>query len=1003
MGRGLNKRVSPQTQLPRVWAADKSVWPLGPLILAKWLRPMKTTLKELIELEKLWFMGHVSRTTYDSWMGLNTEVYQLGSNAQLLQLWEARVAEVTVIPNSVVAQNVRRGHVIARRSKRSAEGEVLDPNKPFTLPTCAGLWYRRCRVHGVDHVQIVRTYPHVRDTLKPLNALFPWLELDDKNKTNLDLTSLVYRACKAGMTESVNAALALIPIGATNTIATTMVIFALGNKMWLRMRELMRQDKACCMDRTGFAKYFKAVSVAIRRTSRWVDGEVLGVDDVAAAAYVELGTGRAAWITDWSEERRKRVGPRLPLISPIGGDFLDDLRQECHSILTTLMPMKDKWGSWRDFTRSRQRWAPSGSSGGHRVTVEGERVRANKHTYYETITAEEMDSWLKHEPKIEALGSEKMEAGKARAIYGSKPIEQAIAHYVVTPIENRFTSHPHLPSGTSGLREVVGIGKRLKVVSQDRIECSMLDYADFNYQHTLSAMHVLFDTVLQCITKLVPDNVDAIEAARWLRDAQINQWVRFPNEDEWVQVTQGMFSGVRTTNFTNTLLNLAYYNVAKAYVMKMHGLGPIDEYHLHQGDDVWVSNRSRLWAATLYQTMTDMGLVFQPSKQMFDMNRGEFLRVLYTNQGARGYLMRGVATLIIKPIQSVDELAPQARGTSLNSQINLLYRRGLTKEACDILWWATIPHALRLKLPDGGGVGIPVWAASLPYTKGGLDLGPPNTIHIGGVEIPSLPAPVLHTAALELAVARNMSHDWVVEISKKVRKPFDAERVEKALHATNVSDSLRPVDRLQTMRLLEREMKLWREKVKKIPSKKYGNRGLKENVASTTHLGGVLMQRKMEWAEMFVRGEGLPKTNVSIVDALVKGIGATPFRDLSSAKLGLHLNTIQAARAALALAPDSMAARAAGGWLTSLETMLGAEVTAAILEGTRGSGPSYESWLHPIVLSWVTKTATNWAIFDAIDRGTRTRHEWDIVLDEWVTTVCEYAIATTGLVDWSHY
>lgn len=107
--------------------------------------------------------------------------------------------------------------------------------------------------------------------------------------------------------------------------------------------------------------------------------------------------------------------------------------------------------------------------------------------------------------------------------------------------------------------------------------------------------------------------------------------------------------------------------------------------HIHQGDDVWISNKSRLWAIALYNTCAAAGLEFQPSKQLFDVELGEFLRVVYFDGSCRGYVACAVATTIMKPVQGADVVSPAERATALNSQIMTLVRRGFNIEGASIL------------------------------------------------------------------------------------------------------------------------------------------------------------------------------------------------------------------------------------------------------------------------------------------------------------------------------
>lgn len=941
--------------------------------------------------------GHISRPLFDSWTQLNSGSYQLGTNPTLLVLWEARSEFVDCITTEDMTSRLSRGQAVKHKdaSSRRSVATILASSRLFHTT--------KCPRHGALHLNahLKKGNAVSRSELKVINDMFPWTEKEDKQKTNLDLASLMTEAWRRGMHDPIAQTLKVVPIGAPNSIATAMLIAALGNEAFPKIYGLMLTDKACCLTTAGYKGYFKAISTAIRRTNHWNDGIPATIHDVGNSAYFELATGRAANLSDWGEEKSKRVGPRLPLTEPNGIDFNVRLRAHVKRLVAGLMPKMDDWGSWEDFVRNRQRWATSGSAAGARAVVEGESVRINKHSYFETITAQEMLAWLDSPPELRAIGSDKLEPGKSRAIYGTLPTDQAICTYVMSKMEARLGRLPHFVGGHSGITEVAGIGQRLLDVSGLGVECTMLDYADFNYQHTLEAQFILFDEIYRAILVNVP-NLDAAKAAKWVAEAQLNQWVKFPNDTSWHRVTQGMFSGVRTTNFTNTALNYCYFMAASEMVAELYSVEPIDLEHFHQGDDVWITNRSRVWAFLLYKTMSDLGFVFQPSKQMFDQNRGEFLRVVYTRDGALGYLMRAVATLIIKPIQSVLELAPQSKATAYTSQVHLLFRRGLRLETCEVLWWALVPHALRLRLPGGGGVGIPLSIAGKGFADGGLDLGPPLTAAVHTRASAPLPAPMAVTQALEEAIPSNMTEDWLHGVSQRVGQSFDGPALKQAVHAANVSDSLRPTDRLMTMRMLERELKSWLDKLDTDTRYKEVRRiwvsGPKPQ--SCLMYSVEIMDQMLQ---LHVESSAETRSGPNITDSLMRGLAMSPFRDVAGAKLALKGSAYSAARRSLELTDGNPIAQRAITWLDAIHRKTGDEVTAAILQGIRGVGLSYESWLHPTILSWLNKTATDWAILDAMQQGIQHRDEWLRLLESYQKTVVDYEITRGHLVDWSHY
>nr|QHA33708.1 RdRp [Atrato virus] len=949
-------------------AHDKELVSAGPLLPVWVLYPIVISLDQhgivcvLLFVEALYLAGWMSYEVYNHWMMLNSGSYQLGSNPALLKLWDERLNVCVNVNAADVDEALKLGCRVANRVLRSrkkqeiAEQTLDDIRKGPSV----GIRFRKC-VNGGVHISLEGAKLTSRNRLRVLNQLYPWTEYEDRQKTNLDLASLVFYAIRNGQVSKVNEALGTVPIGMTNTVATGLVIAALGNSEWHLIHKLVFEDRKCCLTIQSWKDYFKAISVATRRTSRWHNGIMLNVEQVAAIAYFELLIGRAANLTDWADERSKRVGPELPLKNPYtGGNLLDDMEDHLRGIVRKLMPARDSWGTWEDFVYSRQRWAPSGSAGGARKVIEGEAVRLNKHSFFEELPTSEMLAWIDKPPELRARGSEKLESGKSRAIYGTDPIDQSLVTYLITPLERMMGRVPGLISGHLGAQEVADIGKRLAVVCDGAVECTMIDFADFNYQHTLEAQYMLYRIIMEEVSLF--GNEDLTKVARWVMDAQLSQYVKFPADAVWYKVTQGMFSGVRSTDFTNTILNLAYFETIRSLVARHFRLHPIQLYNLHKGDDVWISNKSRVWAMEMYRAMGQAGFVFQSGKQMFDIGRGEFLRVLYTPEGARGYVMRAVASLLIKPIQSVTELAPQSKATAYTSQVHLLYRRGLDVEACRILWWALIPHALKMKTMGNSGVGIPVSVAMKSFLDGGLDLGAPMTMATPSVSTKPLPAPVPHTDELAGAIKSNMSHDWIITVSKALQSPFDAPKLESLLHHANVSDSLRPIDRQRTMRRLEKDLKLWRDQVASVPHALEGGRCplvLSEGGMASAKVMG---ERLMYSLKCLLEVEMEPGKPLNIVDTLIAGIAASPLRDLSSAKAALGVSTLEAARECLQLASDKVIARKAALWLNSLVIALGEEITVCILDGIRGVGVSFEALLHPVILSLISKRATDYAI-----------------------------------------
>lgn len=141
-----------------------------------------------------------------------------------------------------------------------------------------------------------------------------------------------------------------------------------------------------------------------------------------------------------------------------------------------------------------------------------------------------------------------------------------------------------------------------------------------------------------------------------------------------------MYSGTRNTDLLNTLLNRAYVNIAAKYVKEHYGIEPEEVYRVHQGDDVWLSNRKRHWAALIYYTLNQMGLVFNPLKQMFGTGRGEFLRAYCNNGYGYGYVNRCIFNYLLRPLQGSLEVTLTNWTTKFNSSFATMHRRVINYE-----------------------------------------------------------------------------------------------------------------------------------------------------------------------------------------------------------------------------------------------------------------------------------------------------------------------------------
>lgn len=970
-----------------------------PILEFLWEYPHECLFTILHAVQTMYLYNWMSDELFEKWMGLNTKGYQIGLNDKLLALWDERLTVV-----------------------REANHKVDIVKTPSDLgnwddgPAIKAMGYatRVCNVgKRHEHVEIRWSKVKSRRHVKDLNSIFPWSSDADKSHTSVDVASLIYWVTRqpgevqGKLQERLKSALDCLPVGAANVTVSAWLMAAAGLDPVEKLFALVAKDKVCGMPSAVYAKYWKCVSTALRRTSRWPDGGHATLAEVTSCSYFELPTGRSVNISDWTEERKKRTECVVNLRPPLceaepnelsNGMYLQLLRVELDVIMRQLIRSSDIWPTWEVAVKTRQSWVSAGSSGGARIMVEGQNERLNKQAYFETISKEEMLTWLESEPAIRAVASEKFEMGKARAIYGTLPTDYAIMSYVIGSSERKLWRVDGVESGLSGLDEVMCVVRRAQVAATQGTECTMIDYADFNYQHTLPAQALVFSTMADRLRE-VRANPDVVRACDWCAKALLNQWCTYPNIAGPVRITQGMFSGCRGTNFLNTLLNVAYMRVASNEVKRHLNIEAVHFYNIHQGDDVWISNRSRLWAASLYLTLQKSGLIFQAGKQMFDRQRGEFLRVVYTKEGAQGYPVRAIGSLIISPVQSTEVHAAQDKAAALCSQIHLLYRRGVNKIACAWIWDAVVRHALSVTLPEGAGVAIPLRIAAANSAGGGLELGPPGRMGNFAVPVPIIPKLEAHTRVMEQAVARNMTGDWIEHISNIVQQSMNVEKVADGIHQANVSGSLRNKDKQAGLRGYEKQLKAW---VAKLPRQA----GSLWQPLAVHQLPGTMLsltlQRKLDCIpQSSARKYGWEGRGA--IDRVLAAIASGPFRDVNTVQQAMNMGIVEAAKYAIALCSSQRLRAEATAVVASVEMACSPEVLARILSGVGGVSRPWEAIFNPIILSWASKCAADLAIYDAAGRGIKTSMQWDAILLEKRDIVLKMLLEDGTMVKLSHF
>nr|WGU15425.1 RdRp [Sogatella furcifera toti-like virus 2] len=698
-----------------------------------------------------------------------------------------------------------------------------------------------------------------RKWLKPLRALFPDTSPTDARHKTISVDHLVWRlvhgskinpklrpsACARpkDVINDINAILAHLPCGTNQILTMSCLISAVGAKESFAFQREYIVSNVLMADQASQLSRTKVLSQLHRKCAKSFTGIALTPRQVSTLAYLELAFGRSNCTSDWENEKRNRCGtvhhitrPKMPVLNQQGvfeyannslGDghagrdkvFYARLSVCIQNIVAKIMTKYQCQETFEDFYKRRHEWIASGSSAGYRLpharalgNLAG--LPANKRVWAENHGLEYMQQFMIENKPVElATASEKYENGKSRAIYGVVPEHYVINTYVTKGMEERLHLVPGLEKGASGLPELCYNVKRCRITDDPQQECTMLDYADFNIQHTPEAQAILFQVILEQGRQLGASR-DWLNAASWLVRAKTNQQVLFPGDTKPSKVTQGMFSGTRSTDLINTILNLAYFQVADDYLRKS-GVHPQQLYHVHQGDDVWLSNTNPLWARLLFYTMAEQGFIFQSSKQMFGSGRGEFLRVLYQHGRANGYLQRAVINYLLKPIQNSMTLGARDWAGTASETAMVLARRGLDIYTSTVLWEDMVSAYTKVKVTaaDHRPVTVPLQLIATPVEFGGFGCSPPATVAAARTcaELPKMPKALGPLQGLHLE--SQMTDDWLAVISEKMYSTYPADVVSQfrsnTFKNTLVTDNYYQMVKNEVDRTDRKHLKRW--------------------------------------------------------------------------------------------------------------------------------------------------------------------------------------------------
>lgn len=409
--------------------------------------------------------------------------------------------------------------------------------------------------------------------------------------------------------------------------------------------------------------------------------------DPRGAVFCELRVllGRGVNPCDLKADARRRLDGslRLPLVCVDQGA----LRTVVNKILDEELEGEVDLPPVDVFWAERYRWCVGGShnlaTNAHwqhdnaRLDRQLGELRWNRRAAAEVTEACPLDNW---DGRVEVSVAEKLEHAKGRAIYSCDTLSYFAFSWLLRSVEERWRSkRVILDPGRDGH---LGMFNRIRGMCANMRApvFTMLDYSDFNSQHSLESQQTVIDCILQRVRHGNPT------LAGRLVDSFNHMYIRMGGGIIG-RVGGSLMSGHRGTTFLNSVLNAAYIRLALGDQRYNSVLS------LHVGDDVLIISEDETVGWRSAEAVTALGCTLQPSKQSVGRHGFEFLRMAgHPTAGAQGYLARSIAGLVSGNWVTDFRSGPLAALHSLIQQVRSIINRSRN------------PHSWRLVASSAGTI-----------------------------------------------------------------------------------------------------------------------------------------------------------------------------------------------------------------------------------------------------------------------------------------------------------
>lgn len=336
--------------------------------------------------------------------------------------------------------------------------------------------------------------------------------------------------------------------------------------------------------------------------------------------------------------------------------------------------------TFEDYIRSGD-WITQGASSRGRLTVEykGEefRVKCRKNMVPDAISVDELIEYCYASKKQVSTAFAKCELGKVRIAVCSDLETYLKMNWIVTISGRGYKEWKHVTRNEDAIAKL----RRMRYMIR-RCKAGLFgmawDYEGFERQVKTTEMVTVFERIVEAATFNVPVG----GRKRWdylveeVRQSFYDSYIISMEKTEF-KVTGGLPSGLYLTSIVGDGFNLTASTAVMTLLEKVGVKPPDDDDVKIQGDDSSFMDKNVAVLQLIDWMLTRMNFVGGTGKFGITSRSTEFLRVAYSDIGARGYPARAVAGIVERKPWSDSPMSELDVIESAIDTVRICRRRGL--------------------------------------------------------------------------------------------------------------------------------------------------------------------------------------------------------------------------------------------------------------------------------------------------------------------------------------